>query len=404
MKHFIKTLFKWFGVIIILLLPIFLFVLMVTIQESRIHFTQKIHEMTDKLPAEPLSLPNGKPLPTVTNNSLRPIRVLVMNGGGIHGLAQLKVLNYLEKQSGKSVSQLFDVVGCTSTGCLNLGTLLTPNKQQPTQPAYSAQQLINDYQSFASTIFFKSWYHQVASLGGLTKPIYSSKLKGLLLSNVIGTAKLNQLLLPSYICTTAYHNLRNICFASWRDDMSQYAAANVINAASSPPAFFTPVAVTKNAAMKEHFMNVRHDLNLDNAYMDGVVVTNDPSLQLMVYILSKYPRNPIVFVRIGCAIPNYSLDNNAITWAPIQWVMHALDVLYQARESHLADGLQYLMTLHQPEISYYDIDTDEPNDIPVLSSDPVAITAMGALANKMVQENKSKLDALIPLLTTHVND
>ena len=73
-----------------------------------------------------------------------------MNGGGVHGLVQLQVLKYLEKKTGKSINQLFDEVGCVSTGCLNLGMLLTPNPQHLDQPLYSPNYLINAYPNLAA--------------------------------------------------------------------------------------------------------------------------------------------------------------------------------------------------------------------------------------------------------------
>ena len=46
----------------------------------------------------------------------RGLRVLSLDGGGMKGLAALKLIKEIEKRTGKKIWQLFDVVGGTSTG------------------------------------------------------------------------------------------------------------------------------------------------------------------------------------------------------------------------------------------------------------------------------------------------
>ena len=49
-------------------------------------------------------------------------RVLSIDGGGIRGIIPSLVPNYLERESGKSISELFDLcVGTSSGGIIALG-------------------------------------------------------------------------------------------------------------------------------------------------------------------------------------------------------------------------------------------------------------------------------------------
>lgn len=44
------------------------------------------------------------------------IRIFSIDGGGIRGIIPLKVLEYIERQTGKQIHELFHVIGGTSPG------------------------------------------------------------------------------------------------------------------------------------------------------------------------------------------------------------------------------------------------------------------------------------------------
>lgn len=48
----------------------------------------------------------------------RGIRVLSMDGGGMKGIAAVRLLKELERRSGKRIVDLFDLIGGTSTGAM----------------------------------------------------------------------------------------------------------------------------------------------------------------------------------------------------------------------------------------------------------------------------------------------
>eukprot|EP00892_Ulva_mutabilis_P003179 jgi/Ulvmu1/12862/UM098_0047.1 len=48
----------------------------------------------------------------------RGLRVLVLDGGGMKGMAEVTLLRELERRTGASIRDLFDVIGGTSTGCM----------------------------------------------------------------------------------------------------------------------------------------------------------------------------------------------------------------------------------------------------------------------------------------------
>ena len=46
----------------------------------------------------------------------RGVRILAMDGGGMKGIATLRLLKELEERSGRRIHQLFDLIAGTSTG------------------------------------------------------------------------------------------------------------------------------------------------------------------------------------------------------------------------------------------------------------------------------------------------
>jgi len=46
----------------------------------------------------------------------KPLRILAIDGGGIRGIIPAVVLAAIEKQSGKPICELFDLIAGTSTG------------------------------------------------------------------------------------------------------------------------------------------------------------------------------------------------------------------------------------------------------------------------------------------------
>jgi hypothetical protein len=83
----------------------------------------------------------------------RPFRILSIDGGGIRGLIPALLLAELEKQAGKPVADLFDLIVGTSTGGIIALGLATPSPDG--RPRNSAQDLANLYLQQGARIFHR---------------------------------------------------------------------------------------------------------------------------------------------------------------------------------------------------------------------------------------------------------
>jgi patatin-like phospholipase/acyl hydrolase len=85
------------------------------------------------------------------NVSLRPVRVLSIDGGGIRGLIPALLLGYLEVTQQRSVADLFDLIVGTSTGGILALGLTVPGANG--RPAFGALDLAELYPLWGKRIF-----------------------------------------------------------------------------------------------------------------------------------------------------------------------------------------------------------------------------------------------------------
>lgn len=87
----------------------------------------------------------------LTRRNIYPI--LSLDGGGIRGIIPAKVLVEFETITGKPISQLFKLIGGTSTGGILALGCTKPDPQHPGQPEYTALDLLHLYRERHGDIF-----------------------------------------------------------------------------------------------------------------------------------------------------------------------------------------------------------------------------------------------------------
>jgi patatin-like phospholipase/acyl hydrolase len=100
-------------------------------------------------------------------------KVLSIDGGGIRGIIPAMVLAEIESRTEKRTSEVFDLVAGTSTGGILALGLTKPG--QDGKPEYTAERLIELYETEGGKIFDRPVWHQMYSLGGLAHEKYSSR-------------------------------------------------------------------------------------------------------------------------------------------------------------------------------------------------------------------------------------
>ncbi|MBM3196368.1 MAG: hypothetical protein FJZ61_00055 [Chlamydiae bacterium] len=143
----------------------------------------------------------------VPNLDQERIKVLVIEGGGAQGLYALRILDYLEKKTGKPICELYDVMGGSSIGSLLVSLLSIPQIDNPKKPLYSAEQIIQVFSETAHRTLEPTWKEKILSGYGLLSPILQNqkfiKVLQSFYGNMLFSETINHLVLYGYNFNTS---------------------------------------------------------------------------------------------------------------------------------------------------------------------------------------------------------
>lgn len=191
------------------------------------------------------------PVARPVRSDLRPrgrgcVTILALDGGGIRGVIPARVLASLEERAGLPACRLFDLVAGTSTGGIIALALTTPGADR-TSPRYSAEDLVDLYQTRGPEIFRRSAWHSLTSLGGLAGPKYPADAVEGVLREYFGAARLSDALTSVLVTSYDTAAAAPYFFKSYRqpsgagpgppDDHLAWQAARATSAA---PTYFPP--------------------------------------------------------------------------------------------------------------------------------------------------------------------
>lgn len=147
----------------------------------------------------------SEPYPDVNLNQER-IKVLIIEGGGIKGVYALRILDYLEKKTGRPISELYDVVGGTSVGSLIVSLLSVPENGKP---KFSVEDIITIFPDIIVKVLNPSLARKILSGYSLFTPLVNNQnfIKKLqsFIGNIPISKALNHLVIYGYnFSTTTY--------------------------------------------------------------------------------------------------------------------------------------------------------------------------------------------------------
>ncbi|MGL4498635.1 MAG: patatin-like phospholipase family protein [Planktothrix sp.] len=238
--------------------------------------------------------------------------ILSIDGGGIRGIIPLKVLEYIEQQTGKQIHELFDVIGGTSTGgIIALG--LTCNIPDTTQ-VYKAKELLRFYtdQKYVQRIFKRNPFIKLETfqeeadggnslekplkvgslqdLAGLWEPRYEAESVEIFFQEKFHS-KMSELKTKGRVIVCSY-DIKNDCpyyfrnekiFKTNKDNYSVWQAARATSAA---PTFFPAAQFPSDSESR--------------MFIDGGVYINNPALQILIEASSFYPdENNFLLISLG---------------------------------------------------------------------------------------------------------
>lgn len=310
-------------------------------------------------------------------------KILSIDGGGVRGIIPARILQYVEEQSGKASSDLFDMFVGTSTG--GLIALALTRKSRLFDPslrhnANLAKGLVNVYLNYASTIFPHSLVNHMRSGFGLWGAKYSrdgfdSVADNIFMDDFIQDA-LKPVIIPSY---SLINNAPSIFRSTDKDP--KFLMSDIAGATSAAPTYLPPKVFTDN--------NGKEYMEIDG----GIFVNNPEELAITEALLlnPELRRDDILVISIGCGTPKLNLNPNANSGL-IGWGIqnNIIDVMLNASSVWESEEVNML----SPNTKRIQIELSEQLGS-MDDSSPENMQALLAAAEKALVDDKSELDAII---------
>ena len=209
-------------------------------------------------------------------------KILSIDGGGIRGIIPALVLAEIEKETGKSTAENFDLIAGTSTGGILALGLSKSDDNGKVQ--YSAKALADIYQKRGKEIFTRSLWKGVASLGGLTDELYSHKGLEKVLEDYFGEEAIGTSLTKTLIPCYDIQNREPLFLKSWKEEHRSVQMKHAARATSAAPTFFEPAHVPIGGAKR--------------ALVDGGVFINSPSVSAYAEARKIFPGEKDFFLSL----------------------------------------------------------------------------------------------------------
>lgn len=369
-------------------------------------------------------------------------KVLSIDGGGIKGIIPAKILEVIERRTGKRIFELFDLIAGTSTGgILTLG-LTKPKSDVPNTSEYKVEHLIDMYKQKGEKIFqrrpinpvqgtlfstlksilnqlkvnlehpedlFYSKYTQVgradviANYLGKKTPKQEEKEEVLIqdaLTEVLITSYETQRRLPIFFTSNSEKETINNNFHRICQGITMYDAAMATSAA---PTYFKP-----------HLMNAFDEKTGAYTLIDGGVFANNPTTIAIIEAMNSYylktkeslKLDDILVISLGTGSLTREFSYDEIkNWGQIKWGEPLINVVLDSQSEVVAYQLEQLLQPQQyfrfqPQLSKIRDDygnviaaNDDMDDASKLN-----IENLEAIADTFIRRNNNRLKTLMDLL------
>ncbi len=301
-----------------------------------------------------------------TLKTMKKVRILSIDGGGIRGILPGTILTYIEseikrktKNNKATIGQYFDFIAGTSTGGILSLIYLCPNKKG--EYRFSAKEAVDLYLDRGDEIFDVSFKKKLQSLGGVNDEKYDAKELEEALKIYFADVKLNELLKP---CLITSYDLRNrqahfFTSADAQNDIYNYYVRDVARATSAAPTYFEPA-------------RVESVFGTPLTLVDGGVFANNPALcayaevrNLEIGTFLKNPEKPnkpsakeMLIVSIGTGTvkePYYYKEFKDA--GMIKWIKPLIDIMMSGNSETVDYQLRmiYKTLSAQDKTDYYRI-------------------------------------------------
>jgi patatin-like phospholipase/acyl hydrolase len=336
----------------------------------------------------------------------RLFKILAIDGGGIRGVIPATVLMEIEKQTGKRIAELFDLIAGTSTGGILAVGLAKPGAEpgKDGRAQYTAADMRELYLREGAAIFPKPAFPQ-SLWSNATRPFaekYASQGIESVLQKYFGDSRLKDSLCN--LLVTSYEiQLRQPWF--FRSDRARQDAEydfllwEVARATSAAPTYFAPARIPRGGDPQlnsprsgaDQPSSPRSGDPQPDSWMliDGGVYANNPALCAYAGTRQIDPDTEVLLVSLGTG-----RHAQAIHYRPglLGWAKPILDVVFDGVSRTTEYQLEQLLLPVRGAKRYYRFQvnlTDAEDELD--DADPSNLRRLTDHADGLIQEEMAQL-------------
>jgi uncharacterized protein len=270
-------------------------------------------------------------------------RILSIDGGGIRGVIPAVVLAELERQSGKQIFELFDMLAGTSTGGILSLALAKPGSDDRAE--WRPKDLIELYQEEGPVIFSRSPWHRIWALGSIFDEKYPSAGLESVLKKYFGDAALSSALVETIVTAYDLEGRDAFFFKSRKAKEApedDYPMWKVARATAAAPTYFEPFRL-ETMRVPEYY-----------ALVDGGVFANNPAMCAYAEACRFHRDAELVLVSVGTGQLERPIRyEEAKDWGMLEWARPILDVVFDG----VSDTTDYQLRQLVAEDRYFRLQT-----------------------------------------------
>lgn len=235
-------------------------------------------------------------------------KIICFDGGGVRTIASLVFLKKFEAESGKKISDIFDMFIGTSAGAFNAACFA--------YGGFSSEKIKRYWdRAYLDKIMKSSFFWDKASLIQ-ARPRYESEGRLKMLEEVFNTSTLKDSNKPFLCYAYDIENRTHKIFDTYNTPKTTFKDA--IAASSAAPMYFPSYQMEDNSWM-----------------IDGSIVSNNPTLIGYTYSKKILDTNNIKILSIGAGRNKTKIEGeNSTTWGGVGWLRNDIMGMMLDSEIH----------------------------------------------------------------------
>ena len=238
----------------------------------------------------------------------KPKKIISFDGGGVRVIAGIVFLKKLEAESGRKISDIFDMFVGTSAGAFNASCLAFHEMSATTLKNYWTKE-------YTDRIMETSFFWDQASLIQ-ARPRYETKGRVKVLDEIFGQKTLGESKKPILTLCYDIENRKHVIHSSFQTPNVNFIDA--VSASSAAPMYFPT-----------------HQMQDGSWMIDGGVVTNNPTLIGFNHAKDYFISDNIKVLSIGAGINKQRIKGEISSkWGGVGWLRNDIMGMMLDSEIH----------------------------------------------------------------------